>query len=267
METAVRPISSARAQWWVLTARLTVPMLRNGEILVALAASAVVTLSFHTLLHRLLAGPDLQASSYAQYLMPLIALQAISFASVSIAVRAASDSVGGMNRRFRAMPIGLLSPLAARLSAGLCRSVIGLAVALACGYVIGFRFYRGPLETAGFCLLVLAAGLALSLFADAMGTSSLNPRATAQWLLLPQLIAGLLSVGLQPAERFPGWIQPLVRDQPISQLIYALQALAGDTLSFQRAATWSATGPALAWVIGAVGVTVVLGARLYRRMI
>jgi ABC-2 type transport system permease protein len=49
-----------------------------------------------------------------------------------------------------------------------------------------------------------------------------------QWLLLPQMILGLLSVGVQPAELFPQWIQPIVRNQPTSQWVYALRALAGD---------------------------------------
>ena len=61
-----------------------------------------------------------------------------------------------------AMPIVLLNPLAARPSAGLGRNAAGLAVALVCGHVIGFRFYRGPLETIGFCVLVLSAGAALA---------------------------------------------------------------------------------------------------------
>ena len=263
----VRPTSSTVTQWWVLTVRLIVPMLRKGEILVAIAASAAVTVSFYTTLHKVLAGPDLQASSYGQYLMPLIALQAMSFASVSTAFRAATDSAKGINRRLHAMPIALLSPVAARLSANMCRSAFGLAIALACGYVIGFRFYRGPLETAGFCLLVLFAALALALFADAIGTSALNPGAAAQWIFLPQLILGLMSVGLQPADRYPEWIQPLVRDQPVSQLIYALQALAGDSIPHARAVTWSVTAPALAWLVAGIIVTLPLAVVVYRRRI
>ena len=262
----IRPTSSTVSQWSVLTARLIVPMLRNGEIFVAIAASAAVTVSFYATLHQLLA-PDLHESSYGQYLMPLIALQAMSFASVSTAFRASTDSVGGLNRRFRAMPIALLNPLVARLSAGLCRNAVGLVVALVCGYAVGFRFYRGPLETAGFCLLVLSAGAALTFLADAVGTSSLNPVAAAQWLLLPQLILGLASVGLQPVQRFPEWIRPIVRDQPVSQLVYALQALAGDRLPDVSAPTWSVTGPAVVWVAGGIVALLPLAVHLYRRMV
>ena len=72
-------------------------------------------------------------------------------------------------------------------------------------------------------------GLALALIGDTLGTKSRDPAATAQWLLLPQLIFGFLSVGIQPLHRFPDWIQPIVDNQPISRFVYAMQALAGDS--------------------------------------
>ena len=50
--------------------------------------------------------------------------------------------------------------------------MIGLAVALACGYVIGFRFYRGPWYAVVFCLLTLLVGVALALLGDTLGTRS-----------------------------------------------------------------------------------------------
>ena len=229
--TATRPAPSGVQQWWVLTTRLIAPTLRNGEVAVGVAVSVAATASLYIPLNRLMDGPDLKMSSYAQYLVPLIVLQAIAFASISTAFRAATDSVQGINRRFQSLPIAPLTPLAARITASVYRCVIGLAVALACGYVIGFRFHRGPLYVAAFCLLVLADRPGTGVHGDAIGTNSRNPAATAQWLLLPQLIFGFLSVGIQPLHRFPGWIQPIVRNQPISRIVYAMQALAGDTLN------------------------------------
>jgi ABC-2 type transport system permease protein len=263
--TAARPVPSNLQQWWVLTTRMIAPTLRNGEVAVGVAVSVAATASLYLPLNRLMDGPDLKMSSYAQYLIPLIVLQAISFASISTAFRAATDSVQGINRRFQALPIASLTPLAARISASFYRCGIGLAVALACGYVIGFRFHRGPLYIAAFCLLVLLTGLALAFVGDAIGTSSRNPAATAQWLLLPQLIFGFLSVGIQPVHRFPEWIQPIVRNQPISQLVYAMQALAGDSAPGTAPVTWSVVRPALAWVFGVIALTLPRAIVVYRR--
>jgi len=263
--TANRSTPATVQQWWVLTSRLIAPSLRNGEVAVGIVTSVVATAGFYIPLNRIMAGPDLPTSSYAQYLLPLITLQAIAFASVTTAYRAATDSVQGLNRRLKALPIGSLTPLVARISASFYRCAIALVVALVCGYVIGFRFHRGPLYIVAFCLLVLLTGLALSFLGDVIGTNSLNPAATTQWLLLPQLIFGYLSVGIQPVQRFPEWIRPIVRNQPISQLVNALQALAGDSTPGTAPVTWSVVGPAVAWMIGLILVTVPFAVIVYRR--
>ena len=262
--TVNRPRPSNLHQWWVLTTRLIAPTLRNGEVLTAVVASVVFTAGWYIPLNHIM-GVRSGMSSYAQFLMPLVALQGISFAAITGSLRAATDSVKGINRRFNSMPIAALTPLAARMSASVYRCAVGTVAALISGYVIGFRFYRNLGCVTGFCLLLLLIGVALSFLADLLGLSSKNPEATTQWLMLPQLIFGLLSVGIQPAEQFPRWIQPIVRNQPISQFVYALRALAGDTTSTAGSVTWSLVGPSLAWVAGVLIVMVPLSLILLLR--
>jgi ABC-2 type transport system permease protein len=113
--------------------------------------------------------------------------------------------------------------------------------------------------------MVLLIGAALSFLSDLIGTSSQNPEATTQWMALPQLIFGLLSVGVQPAEQFPGWIEPLVRNQPVSQFVYALRALAGDTTAAAGSVTWSVMWPSLAWILALMAITALLSTILLGR--
>lgn len=263
--TVVGTRPAAIRQWWVLTVRLIAPTFRNGEFAVGVAVTVAVTASLYIPLNRLMTGPDLDMSSYAQFLMPLIVLQAISFASISTAFRAASDAVQGVTRRFQSLPLPLLAPLAARITASFYRCAVGLGVALVCGYVIGFRFHRGWQYAASFALLALLTGLALALLGDTVGTRSRDPAATAQWLLLPQLVFGFLSTGIQPLHRFPGWIEPIVRHQPISRIADALRALAGDSGPGVPPVSWSVIGPALAWVVGIMAVTLPWSVSVYRR--
>ena len=197
----------------MLTTRLIAPTLRNGEVAVGVAVSVAATASLYIPLNRLMDGPDLKMSSYAQYLVPLIVLQAIAFASISTAFRAATDSVQGINRRFQSLPIAPLTPLVARITASVYRCVIGLVVALVCGYVIGFRFHRGRCTSRRS--VYWCCSPAWHWRSWGASAPSRNPAATAQWLLLPQLIFGFLSVGIQPLERFPGWIS---RSSTISHL-------------------------------------------------
>ena len=263
--TAMRPEPSALQQWWVLTVRSIVPTLRNGELVTAIAASVIVTAGFYIPLNGVVSAGLTGSSSYAQFLTPLIVLQGISFASIMGAFRAATDTARGITRRFASMPISPLTPLAARLSASLYRCVIGLAIALICGYVIGFRFHRGPVYIVAFCLLVLLIGLILSLGADLIGIGAKNPESTTPLLMGPQLILGLLSVGVLPVEQFPEWIQPVVRNQPISHFVYALRALAGDSAPGAGSVSWSVMFPTFAWLLGLLVVLLPTSAAVLAR--
>jgi ABC-2 type transport system permease protein len=250
--TGARPNPSPFRQWWVLTIRVIAPTVRNGELLIALSLSAVFTASFYLPLKQIMA--TVVQGSYAQYLMPVVALQAVFFAAMSAALRSATDSVHGINRRFGSMPIPAMTPMAARMSGNLYRCATALATAILYGHVIGFRFYRSASYTVGFCLLVLLIGITVSFVGDLIGIVSTNPEATTHILLLPQLILMMLSVGIQPAELFPGWIQPFVRDQFFSQFVYALHALAGDATGSAAWPNWSVVRPALAWLVGILAI-------------
>ena len=261
---ATRPAASTVRQWWVLTVRMLTPTLRNGELATQIIGSIVFTVGYYIPLKEFM-GAAQSMSSYAQYLTPLIVLQAIWFAAVSAAFRSATDSVHGINRRFRAMPIAALTPLASRMTASMYRCIVALAVSVGCGYVIGFRFHGGILHTLGFVGFALLVGAALAFTGDLIGLATQNPEATAPLMLVPQLTLGLASVGLQPVERFPEWIQPFVRSQPLSQFVYALQAFAGDSTPAAPEVSWSVVGPALAWVVGTMVVVIGLHARVSAR--
>jgi ABC-2 type transport system permease protein len=259
----VRPNPSPFQQWWVLTIRVIAPTIRNGELLIAIAMSVAFTAGLYLPLNRIMA--TVVHVNYAQYLMPAIALQAVFFAAMSAALRSATDSVHGINRRFGAMPIPVMAPMAARMSGNIYRCAAALATAIPCGHVIGFRFYRSAEYTVGFCLLVLLIGIIVAVLGDLVGMASANPEATTHILLLPQIILMTLSVGFQPAELYPGWIQPFVRNQVFSQFVYALRALAGDATGAAASPSWPVVAPALVWLIGMSASAVLLYVVVRRR--
>ncbi|WP_040837000.1 antibiotic transporter [Nocardia brevicatena] len=256
----------ARAQqWWVLTARLIIPAVRSGEVLTSVLAPAAFTASFYIPLKTIMTFSGTGFSSYGQFMMPLVVLQAAAFTSISAAFRAATDAVAGINRRFGAMPIGPLVPTAARMSGNVFRLLISLSAALVCGHVIGFRFYLDTWHTLGFLLLALLIGAGFTLGADVLGTLSRSPEGTSEALVLPPLIFGMLSTGLAPVHQFPSWVQPFVRNQPVSQFAAGLRALAGDAPPYAGHVTWSLMLPPLAWALGAIAVYIPISLRLGSR--
>lgn len=261
---ATRPSVSTVQQWWVLTVRMIIPTLRNGELATQIIGSIVFTVGYYLPLKEMM-GAVQPLSSYAQYLTPLIVLQAIWFAAVSAAFRSATDSVAGINRRFRAMPIAAMTPLTSRLTASMYRCCVALVVSVICGHVIGFRFHAGLLPALGFVGLTLLIGAALALIGDLIGVATQNPEATAPMMLVPQLTLGLASVGLQPVERFPDWIQGFVRNQPLSQWVYGMQALAGDSTDAAPQLTLQVLLPGIVWAVGTIAVAAVLHGVVSRR--
>lgn len=261
--TMPRPNLSPFRQWWVLTTRVIAPTVRNGELLIAITMSVAFTAGLYLPLNRIMA--TVVHVSYAQYLMPAIALQTVFFAAMSAALRSATDSVHGINRRFSTMPIPVMTPMAARMSGNVYRCAVALATAILCGHVIGFRFYQSTENTVGFCLLVLLIGIMVAVVGDLIGMASAKPEATTHILLLPQIILMTLSVGFQPAELYPGWIQPFVRNQAFSQFVYALSALAGDATGSAAPPTSSVVGPALLWLTGISAIAVLLYVVVRRR--
>lgn len=240
---------NARSQVWVLTRRLVTPSLRNGEIFTAVASPVVFTVGFYIPLVGVMTFLGSGSGSYSQFLMPMIVLQGVAFSAIAAAFRSATDAVEGINRRFSAMPIDNWVPVAARMSANMIRCVITVFSSIVCGYLIGFRFHLSVLHTIGFLAVALGIGFVLSLVADVIGTLTRSPEATSQALILPQMIFGMLSAGFAPANQFPAWIEPFVRNQPVSQCAYLLRALAGDT-TFVEGPTWAIAAPAILWLVG-----------------
>ncbi|RVW04381.1 ABC transporter permease [Rhodococcus spongiicola] len=245
-----RPNPNAFQQWLALTGRTLKTMVKSGELAIALIAPLIFTIGFYLPLKFVM---GLQGIDYAQFLMPIIVLQAMAFTAISASQLASREAQTGLTTRLKTMPVLGPVPLISRMTSGLVRSTLSLAAALGYGYVIGFRFSAGLAQAALFCALALAISLTFSIGADAIGTLSKSPEATAQALTLPQLILGMLSTGFIPETGFPEWIRPFVRNQPISQFSYAMRDMA------EGGVTASTLFPALAWCVGLIAVFAPLG--------
>ncbi|WP_395705348.1 ABC transporter permease [Rhodococcus ruber] len=236
-----RAIPSAFPQWAALTWRTVRSMVRTGGIYVSMLSPVVFGLGFYLPLKYVM---QFQGIDYAQFVMPIIVLQAMAFTAISAAQLSSMEGTTGFSTRMQTMPVASAVPLLSRISAGVVRSLVSLTAAIAFGYAIGFRFFGGWQQILLFSAIAMAFSITLSLGADAIGSLSKSPEATAQALTLPQLILGMLSCGFAPESGFPEWIRPFVRNQPVSQYSFALRDLAEGNV------TWSVLFPSAAWTVG-----------------
>jgi ABC-2 type transport system permease protein len=239
-----------------LTERVLLNTLRDLDLPFAVLTPAITFVGFDFVLRNLI---NTGGMSYAQYVLPAIVVQAIVFASMTTADRAARDQAQGLGVQFRTLPISAAVPLMARMLYCLLRGALALAAAIATAYVFGFRMTGGFVYVAAFVVVTLTLTLALSLAADATGTRFSGMEACSQFLLIPQLLLVLLSTGMAPADSFPDWLQGFVRYQPVSQVTETLRGFAsGYAVSPNLATT-------LAWCLGLLLVFGAIAVRMQRR--
>lgn len=244
-----RPKPTGMSQWWTLTARVLKMMLFKGELLIAVIIPLIFTLSFYLPLKFVM---SLGGIDYAQYVMPIIVLQSMGFTAMSTAQRSAAEAMTGLTARIQTMPVAPLAMIGARIVSGFVRSSVALGASIGYGYWIGFRF-NDVAQGALFCAFALGVSVVLSLGADALGTLTKSPAAVSQAITLPYLILGMLSSGFTPVDRFPDWIEPFVRNQPITHFAYVLRDLAAGGVTAEVAL------PALLWLGALAAILVPLG--------
>lgn len=236
-EARTRPLQ----QWWALTARGVSKVFRNGEFVFAFVSPVFLAVCFYLPLSSVMNSFGVD---YGQFLMPIIVLQSVGFAASSAAMRASFDDTEGINTRFRVLPMPAAVPMCARLATNVTLLVVSLICATVACSAIGWRPMGGVVGTVGLYAVAFTVGVLIALLADGIGLVAGSPEATSQAMMLPTLILGMMSTGFVPVSQFPEWIQPFVRNQPISQFVNVMRATDYGALS------WDILQPTVWWCVG-----------------
>lgn len=239
-----------------LTERALLAAARDGGLMFEIFSPVGYLVGFSVALHGLI---DTGHTSYTQYLVPAVALQAVVFVAMLTADRAARDHLHGLGERLMTLPIAAAVPVSARIIATLVRAALALTVAIVAGYMFGFRMIGGLVCAVAFVVIALLFGLAVALGADALGSSTSTPQGASHLLFVPQLLLFMLSTGIAPENTFPVWLRPYVRNQPLSVVAETLRNLGRGHMTVGNLA------PSLAWCVGMVLVFGAITLRMQRR--
>lgn len=239
-----------------LTERSLMSAARDGEMIFEIISPAAYLAGFSVALHGLI---DTGPVSYTQYFLPAVVAQSMIFVGLLTADRAARDHLFGIGERMRTLPVPAVATVTARTVATLMRGVLSLLVALITGYAFGFRITGGLGYAAAFLVISLLLCLAVTLGADALGSSANTVQGASHLLFVPQLLLFMLSTGIAPEKTFPEWLRPYVRNQPISQFAETLRGLASGHVALSNLAA------TLAWCLGMVLVFGAIALRMQRR--
>lgn len=162
--------------------------------------------------------------SYIDFVLPGVLVLAVAFAAITTTTSVAADMLEGVVDRFRTLPMAKSAVIAGHVVADLARSLIGLAVAVAAGYVCGFRPAAGAggwIETVAVLLLVAFTLSWLAAVIGLLGQSLEASQQLAAIIILPVF----LSSALVPTATMPSWLRVVIANQPVTQAIDTLRAL------------------------------------------
>jgi oleandomycin transport system permease protein len=196
---------------------------------------------------------------YRQYLIPGLMTLTVAIVSRATGIGVAVDFGTGVMDRFRALPISPSAVLAGRVLADAARMLLSQVVILGFACLIGFRITTDPVRALAAVALIMAFGVALAWGSTLIGLTVRSVAAveTITTLVLTPLQFGS-SLFVSPST-MPGWLEDIVRHNPMT-----LVADAARALLIGGPAREPALGAA-AWIAVALIVLIPLSARRFGR--
>jgi ABC transporter DrrB family efflux protein len=208
----------------LITRRHLLRTWRTPQIMIFSAIMPVV----FVLLFRYVFGGSIHVPgyrAYADYLIPGIVVQTVLFGGSSTAVGMAEDLASGMTDRLRSLPIHRGAILAARTLGDLLRLSYTVALVIAIGLLVGFRFHAGVVQIAEGIAIALLFGYACSwLFALVALTVHHSETAQMAAFLITFPLVFASSIFASPAN-MPPWLRDFANNQPVTKVVNALRAL------------------------------------------
>ncbi len=263
MGTADTPSLRVRLGW-VVTDTLTITR-RNLIVWMRVPAYLVFTLVqpiiFVVLFRYVFGGaiPVHVAGGYVDYLMPGIIGQTVAFGSFATAIALAQELKKGVIDRLRSMPMARSAVLAGRLVADTGRMFITVLVIIGVGYAVGFRFSNGVLPAVAMVLLATVFGLAICCISAFTGLAIGDEESVQAFGLIWVFPLTFISSAFVPIATMPGWLQAFAKNQPVTNVIDTMRAMAiGGPIETNLLKS-------IAWLAVIFAVFVPLAIRAYRR--
>lgn len=263
-----------RVRWavnntWVLARRSIARIAREPEQLADVTIQPVLfVLLFSYVFGSAIHLPG--GGNYHQYLISGMFGMTMAGSAPGTAVGLTSDMATGLIDRFRALPVARSAVLAGRAAADLVTQMLGIAVLIATGVVVGWRIYNGIGDA------LLAVGLSL-LFAFAMtwagacaGMLLRSPEAAQAMAFIVFLPLTFLSNAFVPTQGMPPWLRTFANWNPMSAVAASCRTLFGGSNPAASIQAWPMQHPELAvvaWSVGLITIFAPAAVYLYRRKI
>jgi ABC transporter DrrB family efflux protein len=198
---------------------------------------------------------------YTDFLIPGIIVQSMVFGGFVTAIGLSEDLKKGLIDRFRSLPMWGPAVVAGRIMADVGTNAIQLAVMLAVGLVVGFRFASTTPEVIAGIALCFLIGYAFSWVFAFIGLTASSPEASNAYGFTILFPVTFISSAFVPTETMPDWLEPFAVHNPFSSMVDAARALFLGTPAGSR--VWLA----VVWSLAVIAIFAPLSAWRYRRSV
>ena len=191
-------------------------------------------------------------SEYVQTFVPGILVSTVVMITMYTGVGLNNDMAKGVSDRFRSLPSWRPAAIVGALLGDALRYTIASTVILVLGIVLGFRPDGGPLGVLAGVAVLLAFSFSLSWVWTFLGLKMETEKAVmgvSMMLLMPLTFAS--NIYVDPST-MPGWLQGVVKVNPITLVVDAVRGLMGGDVQIAD----------LGWVALAAGLFVAVFAPL-----
>jgi daunorubicin/doxorubicin transport system permease protein len=220
------PLRDVLTQTLALAWRALVKMRRNPEQLLDVTLMPLLlTAMFGFMFGGAVAGG---LANYLPILVPGIIAYSATSACVAAGAQLREDMSSGVFDRFRSLPIARVAPLAGPMLADLTRYALAASLTITMGIVMGYRPGGGILGIIMGLLLAVITGWSLAWIFMWIGTLARSAQAVQGVSITVMMPLTFLSNAFVPVTSLPGWLQPVVKVNPVSHVISALRDLIND---------------------------------------
>ncbi|WP_227984335.1 ABC transporter permease [Nocardia spumae] len=192
--------------------------------------------------------------------VPMIAVTGAMYGAMGTGMSLFGERQSGLLRRFWVLPIHRAAGLIGRLLAECGRALAATVVVVIVGMLLGLRFHEGWGGVIGVLVVPVIVIAGFTPVVVMVGVSSVGDKVT-QLFAIVVLVGMFFNSGFVPVENYPGWLQPIVRGQPMS---CAIEAMRDFTLGGPQLVPFLQT---VAWAVGLIAVFGALAVRGYRRAV
>jgi ABC-2 type transport system permease protein len=264
--TAQDRLRWAVADAWTITGRDLAHWVRQPTpVVVGLLFPVLMLVMFGYLFGGAMSVPD--GGDYREFLVPGLFVLTMVFGVEATMLAVTTDAAKGVTDRFRSMPMAPSAVVVGRSTADMLNSTLGLAVLIACGLVVGWRWHGGggdALLAVGLLLLLRFALLWVGIY---LGLLAGNPEAvTAVQILVWPL--GFLSNAFVATATMPGWLGTIAAWNPLSATASATRELFGNP-GVGADTSWIAQHwlpMAIVWPLVLIAIFFPLAVRRYQRL-